>query len=416
MKVVHITYSDSGGAGIAVVRIHKALLEQGIESRVLVAEKRSQEETIVLANESPDLVYTPPRNRVLRKLMKLMRNRGFLLSLREKYERKLNRIPFSQRTFFTSPLSRFDLARHPLVKDADIVHLHWVANYIDFPSFFPSIDKPIVWTLHDENMAYGGFHYGKEKERCYTNYASIEDAYCKIKQSSLSHCKSIHVVALSKMMKDFYATRSFLSDRCISIIHNGIDTSIFRVIDKSIGRQVYRIPKNNLVIVFCSVSLNDKRKGLADLLEAVARLDREDVTVLCIGNGHYEGDTSLDVRYTGPITNSDLLAMSYSCGDVFAFPSYQEAFAQTPLEAISCGLPIVAYPCSGMEELINEHNGIMCDDFKTDSFYQGLERVLGSTYDCLSLHEDIARRFSIERIASEYHKLYDSILQSNPKS
>lgn len=410
MKVVHITYSDAAGAGSAAFQIHKALLEHGVESRMLVAEKKSSEDSIVVAEESPDLVYTPPRNKVLRKLKKLFRRRGYFLTPREKYGRMARLIPAENRTFFTSPLSSYDLAQHPLVKEADIVHLHWVANFVDYPSFFPNVDKPVVWTLHDENLAYGGFHYGQEKEKFYPYYSAVEDAYCQIKQSSLAQCKRIHVVTLSRMMKDFYTTRSFLSGRETSIIHNGIDTSTFRLFDKSIGRQVYRIPEENLVIVFCSVHLNDRRKGLAELVEAIGLLNKKNVTLLCIGNGRFDGDTSLDIRYTGPISNGDLLAMTYSCGDIFAFPSFQEAFAQTPLEALACGLPIVAFPCSGMEELITDSNGVVCDGFSVDSLCQGIERVSERSFDRRALHDDIGRRFSIEKVASDYSELYGSLL------
>lgn len=410
MKVVHIAFSDYGGAGIATMRIHKALLNQGIDSKMLVAEKRSSEETIAVANESPGLAYTPPRNKVLRKFFNMMRKRGAFLTTKEKYDRMVRLIPSNHRSFFTSPLSQYDLAKHPLVNNADLVHLHWVANFIDYPSFFPNIDKPVVWTLHDENLAYGGFHYRQERERFYPYYSAIEDAYCNIKQSSLVRCNNIHVVALSRMMNDFYATRSFLGDREITVIHNGIDTSTFRIFDKQIGRQVYHIPSNNLVIVFCCVNLNDKRKGLAELIEAIERMNRDDVTLLCIGNGRYEGKTLLDIRYTGPIANSDLLAMTYSCGDVFALPSYQEAFAQAPLEAVACGLPIVAFPCSGMEELINDNNGVKCETFSVQALLDGLNMVLCRPYDRQALHNDIEKRFSINTIALKYRDLYNSIL------
>ncbi len=412
MRVVHIAFSDYGGAGIAVYRIHNALLAQGIESRMLVAEKKSFDETVIVADVSPDLVYTPPRNRVLRRVMGMMRKRGYFLSPKEKYDRKVSLVPSNHRTFFTSPLSCYDLVRHPLVRKADLIHLHWIANFIDYPSFFPNVDKPVVWTLHDENLAYGGFHYGREKEMFYPYYTEVEEAYRRIKRSSLKQCESIHVVALSRMMKDFYATQSFLSDRDISIIYNGIDTDTFRVFDKSIGRQIYHIPEDRLVIVFCSWYLNDSRKGLNELVRAMEQFGRTNVMLLCIGNGRFEGKTPIEIRYTGPISNDDLLAMTYSCGDIFAFPSFQEAFAQAPLEAISCGLPVVAFPCSGMKELISDRNGIVCEDFSVEALRRGLDRIVGGKYDRQSLHKDITSRFDIEKIASDYGLLYSSLVRS----
>ena len=377
---------------------------------MLVAEKRSSEETIIVANESPDMMYIPPRNRVIRRIKNMMRRYGVFLNPREKYEWMVRQIPSNNRTFFTSPLSQYDLAKHPLVKNADLIHLHWVANFIDYPSFFSCIDKPIVWTLHDENLAYGGFHYGREKQLFYPYYSIIEDSFCKIKKSSLERCDTIHVVALSKMMKTFYASDSFLANREISIIHNGIDTSTFRVFEKSVGRHIYRIPENNLVIVFCCANLADKRKGLAELIAAISMIGRDDITLLCIGNDRFKEKNSLDIRYTGPITNGNLLSMTYSCGDVFAFPSFQEAFAQTPLEAIASGLPIVAFPCSGMEELITANNGIICRDFTIEALHEGLKQIMDHTYNRQQLQDDINNRFSIDKISAQYCQLYNSLV------
>lgn len=410
MKVLHITYTDSGGAGIAAMRIHKSLRQHSIESSMLVADKTSLEKSVYTAGNCFTPSYIPPQNKILRKIMKMARKRGYFLSTQERYDRLVDQIPSANKTFFTSPLSCYNLNQHPAVLDADIIHLHWVANFVDYPTFFPTINKPVVWTLHDENLAYGGFHYGREREQYYPYYAAIEDAYCQIKQSSLAQCKDIHVVALSKMMKDFYTTKSFLSDRPTTIIHNGIDTSIFSPFDKNIGRQVYHIPENKFVIVFCCVKLDDKRKGLAELVEAIAQLQRPNITLLCIGNGRLDTDLPIDIRYTGPISNPYLLAMTYSCGNLFAFPSYQEAFAQTPLEAIACGLPIVAFPCSGMEELVNPDNGVVCKDFTAESLVEGLAEVTSKEYDSNTLHNDIAQRFNCAVIANNYINLYNRIL------
>lgn len=412
MKVLHLTYTDAGGAGIAAVRIHNALRNHGIDSSILVAEKTSFDANIHTAEACFNPSYIPPKNKILRKAMKMARKRGYFLSTKEHYDRLVELIPSSHKTFFTSPLSCYNLNQHPAILDADIIHLHWVANFIDYPTFFPAINKPIVWTLHDENLAYGGFHYGREREQYYPYYAAIEDAYCHIKRTSLAQCKNIHVVALSKMMKDFYTSQSFLSDRPTTIIHNGIDTTTFHPLDKSIGRQVYHIPEQNYVIVFCCVNLNDKRKGLAELVEAISKLQRSDITLLCIGSGHFDTNLPVDIKYTGPISNPYLLAMTYSCGNLFAFPSHQEAFAQTPLEAISCGLPIVAFPCSGMEELVNPHNGVVCKDFTAESLVKGLNEVINKEYDTNFLHTDIEQRFTSDIIANNYINLYNEILHS----
>lgn len=409
MKVLHIGYSDFGGAGKGMLILHRALKNAGVDSKVLVADKASYDEDVFCAEKNNNL-YSYSRNKYLRFVQKSIRKSGWGLNQIDKYSNIIKQIPSPHSCFFTFPITNYDISQHPLVQEADIIHLHWVANFVDYPSFFPSINKPIVWTLRDENLAFGGFHYQRERDAFYDYYSTIEDAFCNIKQSSLAQCKSVHFVALSRMMKDFFSSCPFLSDRVFSIIHNGIDTSLYRIFDRHIGREIYHIPHDNYVIVFCSYHLNEKRKGLHELIEAISLLPRKDITLLCIGNGTYDGETQLDIRYTGPITNEDLLAMTYSCGDVFALPSYQEAFAKTPLEAISCGLPIVAFPCSGMEELINDNIGVKCESFSVQSLLNGLNIVSRRTYDRQALHNDIKQRFSIDTIASKYCDLYNSLI------
>jgi hypothetical protein len=61
---------------------------------------------------------------------------------------------------FSFPQTVYNITKHPLVQEADIIHLHWVANFLDYRSFFKQIQKPIVWTLHDLNpISEKGFHY-----------------------------------------------------------------------------------------------------------------------------------------------------------------------------------------------------------------------------------------------------------------
>ena len=57
------------------------------------------------------------------------------------------------------PTSIFDVSKSNLVKEADIIHLHWVGDFVDLPSLSKKVNKPIVWTLHDENLFCGIRHY-----------------------------------------------------------------------------------------------------------------------------------------------------------------------------------------------------------------------------------------------------------------
>ncbi len=92
-------------------------------------------------------------------------------------------------------------------------------------------------------------------------------------------------------------------------------------------------------------------------------------------------------------------------------PSFQEAFAQAPMEAMACGTPVIAFPCSGTDSLINESNGIVCHDFTVDSLVKNIQSAKEIPFDGMAIRRDVIERFSYEKIAAQYIDLYHQIQQ-----
>ena len=421
MKVLHISTSDDGGAGLCALRIHKSLIGMGVDSKMIVANKTSDLPTVYKSEISIAKEYTPPKNVFLQKYKSFMRRKGFYLSKLEYYQRQIDKCAHSLKNkgidspFYTYPLSKYEIHLNPLVNWADIIHIHWVANFIDYPSFFCNIDKPIVWTFHDENIGMGGFHYRRDKDKYYAEYRLIEDELCRIKRESLFNINTHHfcAIALSKEMKKFLSDLVFLpTDNC-RIINNSVDIYKYRILDKKYAREVLGIPYNHIVFSFCANSLNDSRKGLVELIEALERLKLSNITLLCIGSGYIPCKTALNTISVGRIFNEDILSMLYSCSDYFVMPSFQEAFAQTPIEAMACGVPVIAFPCSGTEELITNNNGIRCSDFTVDSLFNGICKAIDNNYSSENIRMDIIERFSPSVIANQYINVYNDILSNN---
>ena len=139
MRVLHITAYITGGAGIAVKRLHEALLEKGIDSKILCLFALQE-------NLTPEIYQIHQTrsfaSRVLSKL-KLDKNSRLTKGLQGDYEA------------FTFPYSPYKVHLHPLVSQADIIHLHWIADFVDIPSFLSVVKKPMVWTAHDLNPILG---------------------------------------------------------------------------------------------------------------------------------------------------------------------------------------------------------------------------------------------------------------------
>ena len=71
----------------------------------------------------------------------------------------------------------------------------------------------------------------------------------------------------------------------------------------------------------------------------------------------------------------------------------------------------MAFPCSGMEELITANNGIICRDFTIEALHESLKQIMDHTYNRQQLHDDIDNRFNIDKIATKYYNLYNSIVR-----
>ena len=408
MKVVHISSIDTGGAGIAAMRIHHALLEMGVDSSMLVRTKYTDDPTVIQATPNINL-YNPPKNPLLRKVDKVLRRRGHRLTQVECYQHEMDRLDHLYAASYTSPVSNYDLASHPLVQEADIVHLHWIENFVDYPTFFKRVNKPIVWTFHDEGIALGGFHYSDEATRLKEPFAEIESQFVKIKKDALIPNLNIHMVALSKQMEDFYHKSGIQSNYPISIIHNGILSDDFQFLDKHYCRKALGIPIDKTVICFCASDLHEGRKGLDALVKALEQLSHPNITLLCVGKGHLP-KSSVEIIGTGSICNPRLLSIAYSASDLFAMPSYEESFGQTPLEAMACGCPVVAFPCGIIPELITDNNGIRCPDFTVESLAAGIHKALATHYAREAIREDVIERFNISKIAGQYIDLYKQVM------
>ena len=413
MNILHLTCSDEGGAGLAVLRLHESLLNIGINSRVLVAEKSSSLDSVIKALPSGHNVYTISKNPLLAKVIRRLRKRGMFLTEIEKDELRLRKIPSSQRTFFTAPISRYEIHKHPLIEWADVIHLHWIEDFIDYPSFFSAIDKPFVWTFHDENIGLGGFHYTLTRDDFLLYYKDLEDKYIDVKRRALSGVKNLTMVALSDEMREFCSSKSFVQKRPIVRIPNSVNFNAFVPVDKINAKSILHIDKGALVFSFCSYELSDPRKGLRELLLALEYLKLPSVVLICIGAGDLPIQTNLKIYKTGTINDTNILSLMYSASDFFVMPSFQEAFAQTPMEALSCGTPVVAFPVSGTSDLINDGNGIRCEDFSVQSLVKGIKKGLETKFDSSQIREDIMRRYSPTIIAKQFISLYEDVINNN---
>ncbi|GAF85280.1 unnamed protein product [marine sediment metagenome] len=118
LKVVHLCTEDFGGAGKAAYRLHKALQQAGVNSSMLVLNKKSNDLSVKVLPQD----YTTDYNPVYMKQY-------------EKWQKLLAQFPAKSPEFvFTDVVSDIKLDCVEEIHNADIVNLHWVAGMLNYPN------------------------------------------------------------------------------------------------------------------------------------------------------------------------------------------------------------------------------------------------------------------------------------------
>ena len=403
MKVTHICTSFEGGAGICAARIIEATRALGVDARAIVSNGTRSENVRTV---QPKRTWSS--NWCLKKIQALMAVCG----LGPKLFKVEKRMAKEQRKYhglycFSSPITGYThIAEHPWVKEADIIHLHWIGYFVDYESFFLHINKPVVWTLHDENPGLGGFHYSSWKKEAPVSFQKLDNQLMVLKDKVYRQVHSMTLVAISQQMESYFAQSKLLSRFPHVLIHNGIDGKQFSPIPKAAAREELGLSQEDNVFLFSSQNIHEERKGLKELIAALENLNIPNAVLLCLGNYKEIPKTSVKIRCEGFVSNSHLQSTYYSAANYFMMPSFQEAFAQAPLEAMACGTPVIAFPCSGTKELISEINGVVCRDFTIDALSNGIQYAMSKTYDSASIRKYVLSHFSYEYIAKQYIQLY----------
>ncbi|WP_456277642.1 glycosyltransferase [Bacillus sp. AK128] len=343
----------------------------------------------------------------------------FLLS---KYNNRSNYI-------FSLGKGIFDEDILKLINDFDIVHLHWINNYLLSIEILSKISKPIIWTMRDMWPFTGGCHYSigcmKFMNGCgkcdFLQSKEIEDvSKWVITRKKLSYSENIYPVAISNWLKD-YAEKSYLfSNFEISMIPNCIDNrNVFIPQDKQLSKEALGIPLDKKVLLFGAVnSSSDERKGFKYLEESIKNINNpEDFFLIIFGSDEEEKfDFSVDYKNVGRVNNDLLLAKVYSASDVFIAPSIEEAFGKTILEAMSSGTPVIAFNATGPKDLIiHKQTGYLAEPYKAEDLLEGINYILEDKEKALMMgvasRKRVEQRFDSILIATSYKNLYEKVIQ-----
>ncbi|MBP0000508.1 MAG: glycosyltransferase family 4 protein [Cyanobacteria bacterium SID2] len=409
MRPLILSTSDiEGGAARAAYRLHQGLCSIDVPSQMLVRSKSSGDRTVI-ADKSLKTKLGPPST-------------GLPLRKYPKRERKL----------FSTQWFPDNIATRVKALDPDIVNLHWVCNGFVRVETLAQLNKPLVWTLQDMWPFTGGCHYTGDCDRYQNNCGSCpqlnssqdKDLSRDVWQRKQKAWRdaNLTIVTPSHWMADCVKASSLFRDRRVEVIPFCLDTDVYRPIDRSVARDLLRLPQDKQLVLFGALSATaDRRKGFHLLIPALKRLSEagwsERVELVVFGSDEPENpvDLGFKAHYLGSFGDDLSLSIVYSAADVTIVPSLYESFGQTASEALSCGTPVVTFDATGPKDIVDSHqNGYLVKPYDIEDLARGIAWVLEDQ----ERHEKLCRQarqkaevaFPLDRQARLYQSLFNQLI------
>ncbi len=404
MRVLQINavYGD-GSTGKIVADMHELCMQSGIESHVAYSTTSMKKSDIV---------------------------NGYRIggTFGKKLHAVLCRITGKQAYYSRHATRR--LLRHIERLQPNIVHLHNLhSNFIHLNmllKYLAKRDIATVLTLHDCWFFTGGcFHYTAQGSDgwlhgcvdCPVKEGQVPVPFFRCSAKILNDrikCFSaiprLTVCGVSDWTAN-EARRSFLGDRSVCTIYNGVDFATFYPEASSLRDQWGAEGK--------FVALGPASKWLDPInREALLRISEElgeDGLLVLIGYCGKDGDLPPNVKTIGYVSNQEELRRVYSAADVFVNCTRQDTLSLINVEAQACGTPVITYRNTGAQETVDGICGFSVETGDADALLEMIQQVkaIGKaalTEQCRAfVKEKFERETNYQQFIALYRKICNEV-------
>lgn len=419
LKILNISTSDhSGGASRAAYNLHKSMQSEGLQSKMVVANKSTPDDSVTSVIRSK-----------FQKIARLLYP-SINFQCTKLYKKR-------KKQLFSPTLLTYGKVIPEIEKyNPDIVVLYWIAGEFINPKTLANVNKPIVWRLSDFWPFTGGCHYPGNCEK-YVNFCGNCDLLASKQQFDLSRIEakkkakaykqaSITVVAPSKWILEKAKRSALFLDKKIVYIPTGVNTETFAPIEKKLARKILGLDENKKIILFGAANaINDPRKGYPQLIEALKihceKHSSDEIELVVFGNQDQNTATlPIPIKTLGRINDNLHLSLVYSAADITAVPSLEDNLPNTALESMACGTPAIGYNQGGLADIITHQNdGYLVNTISAQGLQEGIEWLLNTNFVnhdkmCAKARKKIEENYTHLHQANAYKNLFQEILRHEP--
>lgn len=392
--IVILTHNDAkGGAARAALRWLSCFLENDIKSELLVAKKFTSNESVL------QLGF------LRRKLCSVLSRLDIIIC-------KIvepNTEGWNSSGYFGA------ISARSINKDNfSILNIHWIGHGLISLRQLAKVNKPIIWTLHDEWILNPFSHYPNNSQHRRILFQNLLRKHRQKAKTKLILKNNFYFVCLTESLAAKLKTRFPSKVDKIFVIPNPVDLSIFYPDRADFNLHGLKIREPYLLFLG---GVSDKRKGW-DLLQESIKNTSSTYTLIVIGD-LLEKDLDLNkkVRIIAikEIVDKNLLRMYYSNAKAVLVPSRAEQLPQVATEAICCGTPIVAYDVDGLKDIIvHQKTGWLIKAFDTKNFSLAIDSLVGEDVNSMQFNcrEFAEKNFSYKEVAKRFSILMNLIKTS----
>ncbi len=289
------------------------------------------------------------------------------------------------------------------------IKIRKVPKFRYYIQFFASIFYRFwLWMDNPDRIILNFLYHGENKLPANYNYfyvlnspaSQVPHRYSFI-SSQLPRFSRLEFVAVSEMVAN--EARIYLKERSITVIPNGVDTLKF-----------HPKPSENRfdgTIKLISAAALEERKGIQFVIKAISQFPEFNIIYDVFGAGAYKNELdsliaqynlSEKVRIHAPVSNLEDVLPEY---DVFCLLSKGEAFALAPLEALSCGIPVLVSEYSPFDELVKGCYGLRVNERDTYAIINAIKYLAQLKINKQNVIRQAAIPYDWQNIAQKYTEL-----------
>jgi glycosyltransferase involved in cell wall biosynthesis len=408
LRVTIASMKDYGGGGgfVAAHRLFLAMLKNKQAIDMLVQFKNTNNPNVICPINSKDKFLYLFRVLLCKCILYIFSNQ---------------KIQDQTLALFNSGWSK-KINQHP----TEIINLHWIGGEMISVKEIGKISKPVVWTLHDMWAFSGINHVGYDHRVSLDSDLPLDYRFFDINLNAISRKKKswttpIHIVTPSKWLANLVKSSEIMKDWPITVIPNIIDISVFKPLNRNNCKKNFGFSLTKKTILFGAFAgIVNKNKGIDLLIRALDEISESlsnNVELVIFGQHeptNFQYRRFKNIKWIGHIDNEKKMCELYNASNVVVVPSRVEAFGLVAAEAQACGIPVVAFRNSGIQEVITHmKTGYLANPFEHDDFASGIIWAL-KNFEKLSplARQKACHEWSAEVVIPQYLKVYELVAQN----